>query len=314
MEQPHFNNLLDRSSNTMENSLSIFPLHFENGIIDNSIATEVSKDYTVEENTIACSATAVITDNSVLSDDSVFYNEMSSVQSSPLFYKPYSTNVYSDQLVSPASYFTATPSPYEFNDAPMVDYFTLDPTCLRNNTYQFNSTNEFQYQVYQQTVLFSDFPQEQTLPICLPEYRLKYEQFDDTGNINQIDLTPVDDKDGNNKDNESDSNKPKLEEGSTSPPRQRVSVSKDSNTTTMTTKKPVRQEKVFPCTYCTSTFSRKYDVIRHKRIHTGDKPYECPCCSKRFSRSDGRTRHFRTERSCQHGPEKLTIRRRRKLQ
>ncbi|KAI8967236.1 hypothetical protein BDF20DRAFT_791852, partial [Mycotypha africana] len=51
----------------------------------------------------------------------------------------------------------------------------------------------------------------------------------------------------------------------------------------------------YVCNFCSRTFSRKYDVIRHKRIHTGAKPYVCPCCSKRFARSDARMRHFRTE-------------------
>ncbi|CAO0794964.1 unnamed protein product [Mucor circinelloides] len=66
-----------------------------------------------------------------------------------------------------------------------------------------------------------------------------------------------------------------------------------------------QRQKIFACTYCNRTFSRKYDAARHKRIHTGVKPYSCPCCNKGFSRSDARVRHFRTEYNCREGADKV---------
>jgi hypothetical protein len=47
------------------------------------------------------------------------------------------------------------------------------------------------------------------------------------------------------------------------------------------------------CDICFKSFSRKYDLIRHRRIHTGDKPYVCKVCGKGFTRSDHRDLHIR---------------------
>ncbi|ORX80433.1 hypothetical protein BCR32DRAFT_293832 [Anaeromyces robustus] len=47
------------------------------------------------------------------------------------------------------------------------------------------------------------------------------------------------------------------------------------------------------CDICKKTFSRKYDLIRHRRIHTGENPYKCEICGLGFTRSDHRDRHVR---------------------
>ncbi|OAD71573.1 C2H2-type zinc finger transcription factor [Phycomyces blakesleeanus NRRL 1555(-)] len=67
--------------------------------------------------------------------------------------------------------------------------------------------------------------------------------------------------------------------------------------------------KVHQCLFCSKTFTRKYDLSRHVRTHTGDKPYECPHCRKAFFRTDGRTRHFQIEVSCRNSPEVFALRR-----
>ncbi|KAG2198137.1 hypothetical protein INT47_001535 [Mucor saturninus] len=54
----------------------------------------------------------------------------------------------------------------------------------------------------------------------------------------------------------------------------------------------------YACSYCSRAFTRRHDLQRHTRIHTGVKPYGCPCCQKSFSRSDARRRHFLSDPLC----------------
>ncbi|KAG0265830.1 hypothetical protein BG011_003981 [Mortierella polycephala] len=66
-----------------------------------------------------------------------------------------------------------------------------------------------------------------------------------------------------------------------------------SNTTPTTP--PLRP---FPCHLCPRIFSRKHDLQRHIRVHTGSKPYVCMNCQKAFARTDALCRHYKVEEAC----------------
>lgn len=51
----------------------------------------------------------------------------------------------------------------------------------------------------------------------------------------------------------------------------------------------------FTCEICSKSFSRNYDLKRHKRMHEGLKPFVCECCLRPFSRQDALQRHLRSD-------------------
>ncbi|XP_041986090.1 zinc finger protein 569-like isoform X4 [Aricia agestis] len=52
-------------------------------------------------------------------------------------------------------------------------------------------------------------------------------------------------------------------------------------------------EKPFSCDVCPKRFSQKGSLTSHTRVHTGEKPFSCDICSKKFSQKGSLTSHTR---------------------
>ncbi|KFQ27839.1 Zinc finger protein 394, partial [Mesitornis unicolor] len=50
----------------------------------------------------------------------------------------------------------------------------------------------------------------------------------------------------------------------------------------------------YKCGKCGKSFAQSSILIRHQRIHSGERPYKCEECGKTFKHSTDLTKHQRT--------------------
>ena len=56
-------------------------------------------------------------------------------------------------------------------------------------------------------------------------------------------------------------------------------------------------KKKHQCNICSKAFTLKYNLQRHKLIHTDERPFGCQYCHQRFRRKDSLQNHIKSKHS-----------------